>query len=70
MLCIESIYLSFLFFFTTIEVFLPTENEMKSTFQRKAVKMRDRRGKKREAEYCAAHDRDKEVQPRKIMNKR
>ena len=43
---------------------------MKSTFQRKAVKMRHRRGKKREAEYCAAHDRDKEVQPRKIMNKR
>ena len=68
MLCIESVYL---FIFTTIEVIIPTEKEMKFTFQRKAVKMRDRRGKKREeAEYCAAHDRDKEVQPRKIMNKR
>ena len=43
---------------------------MKFTFQRKALKMRDRSGKKREAEYCAEHDRDKEVQPRKIMNKR
>ena len=43
---------------------------MKFTFERKAVKMRHRRGKKREAEYYAAPDRDKEVQPRKIMNKR
>ena len=43
---------------------------MKFTFQGKAVKMRDKRGKKREAENCAAHDRDKEVQPRKIMSKR
>ena len=67
MLCIESVYL---FIFTTIEVIIPTEKEMKFIFQRKAVKMRDRRGKKRESEIWAAHDRDKEVQLRKIMNKR